>query len=146
MKDPAHASKQVAGVMLLREDGSLLMQHRDNKPGLPYADHWSIPSGRIEAGESPENCARREMLEETGYRCTDLTPFAVISGREDTGADYELHVFWSFDDGRQEIRCREGQAIQFIERARAASYPMPPFIDGVWERAIKEIIHPSVGR
>lgn len=29
---------------------------------------WEIPAGRLEPGEAPEDCARREMLEETGYR------------------------------------------------------------------------------
>ena len=28
---------------------------------------WEIPAGRLDPGESPEDCARREMLEETGY-------------------------------------------------------------------------------
>jgi len=32
-----------------------------------------IPAGTIEAGESPEESARRELLEETGYRAGELT-------------------------------------------------------------------------
>ena len=27
---------------------------------------WEMPGGRLEPGESPEDCARREFLEETG--------------------------------------------------------------------------------
>jgi len=29
---------------------------------------WEIPAGRLDAGESPERCAHRELEEETGYR------------------------------------------------------------------------------
>lgn len=28
---------------------------------------WEIPAGRLEPNEQPEDCARREMLEETGF-------------------------------------------------------------------------------
>ncbi len=33
---------------------------------------WEIPAGRIDAGETPEACARRELQEETGYRAERL--------------------------------------------------------------------------
>ncbi len=32
-----------------------------------------IPAGKLDAGESPERCARREMLEETGYEAGKIT-------------------------------------------------------------------------
>ena len=31
-----------------------------------------IPAGTLEPGEEPEACARRELEEETGYRCNEL--------------------------------------------------------------------------
>ena len=39
---------------------------------------WEIPAGRLEPGEAPEACARRELLEETGCRCTDLVKLTAI--------------------------------------------------------------------
>jgi len=39
-----------------------------------------IPSGGINKKDaSPEECARRELLEETGYSCTDLIPLCKLS-------------------------------------------------------------------
>lgn len=35
---------------------------------------WEIPAGRLEPGEAPIDCARRELLEETGCRCETLEP------------------------------------------------------------------------
>jgi 8-oxo-dGTP pyrophosphatase MutT (NUDIX family) len=35
---------------------------------------WEIPAGRVEPGESPEQAARRETLEETGWRPGGLHP------------------------------------------------------------------------
>jgi len=31
-----------------------------------------IPAGKVDSGEKPEDCARRELLEETGYRAGSL--------------------------------------------------------------------------
>lgn len=35
---------------------------------------WELPAGTLESGEPPIECARRELLEETGYRCGSIEP------------------------------------------------------------------------
>jgi 8-oxo-dGTP diphosphatase len=35
---------------------------------------WSLPKGELSPGESPEDCARRETLEESGIACKILRP------------------------------------------------------------------------
>ena len=48
--------------------GLILMQNRAllvRKPG----GYWSLPGGRLEEGEAPEDALARETLEETGIRC-----------------------------------------------------------------------------
>ncbi len=37
-----------------------------------------VPAGKLDPGESPETCARREVEEETGYRPGELTPLGWI--------------------------------------------------------------------
>ena len=39
---------------------------------------WEIPAGRLDPGESPEGCARRELKEEAGYTARAVTPLTPI--------------------------------------------------------------------
>ena len=53
---------------------------------------WEVPAGRIEAGETPEEAAARETLEETGWRPGPLT--RVGSYHPSNGSsDQVFHVF-----------------------------------------------------
>ena len=47
----------------------VLVMRRNKEPNLGL---WIAPGGKIEAGESPHETARREMLEETGFAVDDL--------------------------------------------------------------------------
>lgn len=57
---------RAAGGLVARrgEHGAeLLVVHR------PRYDDWTFPKGKVEPGESDEECAVREVEEETGLRC-----------------------------------------------------------------------------
>ena len=47
-------------------ENTLIMQLRDNKPGLRFANMWDFPGGGRENKETPEECAIREIEEEFG--------------------------------------------------------------------------------
>jgi 8-oxo-dGTP diphosphatase len=57
------------GVCLVK-NGKVLMGERLHAHG---DGTWSFPGGHLEFGESFEECARREVAEETGLQVTDLT-------------------------------------------------------------------------
>ena len=56
---------------IVEDDRILLIEHRVRESGRGY---WVPPGRRIEAGESEEQCVRREVLEETGLDL-DAAPF-----------------------------------------------------------------------
>lgn len=48
---------------IVHRDGDVLLVHR------PKYDDWTFPKGKIEDGEQDEDCALREVYEETGLEC-----------------------------------------------------------------------------
>ena len=55
------------GAVIRDADGRLLLIRRGHEPGKGL---WSIPGGKVEAGESDEDAVAREVLEETGLVVT----------------------------------------------------------------------------
>jgi len=65
--DPGTALPLVpcVGAVVHDATGRLLLIQRGH---APHQGLWSLPGGRVEAGESPEAAVEREVLEETGLR------------------------------------------------------------------------------
>ena len=64
--DPEAAEVKAAGGVVWRRAGdtiAIAIAHR------PRYDDWSLPKGKLDAGEGWEEAALREVEEETGMRC-----------------------------------------------------------------------------
>jgi ADP-ribose pyrophosphatase len=66
----------VAYIVPLLDDGRIVLI-RQYRP-IVGAEIWELPAGTIEAGESPEACARRELVEEAGYVAGSLEPLGGV--------------------------------------------------------------------
>lgn len=73
-------SKPCAGV-LVEHRGEILLIRRAIEP---WFGEWDIPGGFVDAGEHPEDGARRELLEETGL---DLPVVSLLGMWMDTYGD-----------------------------------------------------------
>ncbi len=51
-----------------------------------------IPAGRLDVGETPDTCAHRELLEETGCTCERLVPLTTILTTPGF-SDEQIHLF-----------------------------------------------------
>jgi 8-oxo-dGTP diphosphatase len=121
----------VVGVVLLRDDGAALLQHRDDIETISDPGLWVFPGGHVEEGEAPEQGAVREFEEETCYHCARLrllTRFLVPEG--------ELLFFWDTYNRRQPVECREGQALQFVPREDVGKLPRQNYLTRVWDLAL----------
>lgn len=76
----------VPGVSILcHRNGDVLIIRRGK---APYAGYWSLPGGKLEAGETPLQAAQRELLEETGVTAELGEPAGTltIDSRDERGA------------------------------------------------------------
>ncbi len=80
-----------ASVALVR-DGKVLLIKR---AFAPYQNLWTFPGGRIEPGETIEQCAQRELREELGVTIRNPRPVMVQSlGRD---GSFRLAIFATTD-------------------------------------------------
>lgn len=56
--------KVIAAIILENDKGEFLLYLRDNKPEIPFPDHWDLIGGHVEEGETPEEALVREVREE----------------------------------------------------------------------------------
>jgi ADP-ribose pyrophosphatase len=65
-----------AVVMPVDDKKRVLLVRQYRLPALKYL--WELPAGRVDAGETPLQAARRELAEETGYRARKFEKLAVF--------------------------------------------------------------------
>jgi 8-oxo-dGTP pyrophosphatase MutT (NUDIX family) len=71
MKKAPTMDRPVARVLLFDQLGRLLLLY---DPDPARGAYWYPPGGGIDPGESPEDAARRELVEEVGLDVVDLGP------------------------------------------------------------------------
>jgi len=87
-------SNGVVVVVPILTDGQILLQHA-YKHGCSK-NIWEFPAGMIDQGETPEQAAKRELLEETGYKPVKLTKLGEFFGNP-TGSDNVTYFFLAED-------------------------------------------------
>lgn len=70
-----------------QDSGNKLCLLLVKRGGHPYKDHWALPGGFLQPGETIEECALREVQEETNVLPVSLMPVGVFSepGRDPRG-------------------------------------------------------------
>lgn len=113
---------KVAGVILYRE-GRVLLQHRDDKPGLPWAGHWAIFGGQVEDGELPEAAALRELEEELELRLEG--PLELFHHRDDGNRERFIYAA-DLPVSPDALTLHEGQGMALLSLAELDTHPLVP--------------------
>ena len=102
-------SMRLTTLCYVERNGSWLMMHRTKKAQDENAGKWIGLGGHLEAGESPEDCVRREILEEAGLRVSDLRLRGVITFILPDWGDELTFLYTARTDTESLPECAEGE-------------------------------------
>ncbi len=111
MPAPEAPREAIAIAIIVDNNGRVLLQLRDNTPGLEGANMWGFFGGHLEAGETPAEALLRELQEELGWRPRHFERY----GLRDVDADgwhVTSHIFAAhLDVALDALVQTEGQAL-----------------------------------
>ncbi|MFC3207357.1 8-oxo-dGTP diphosphatase MutT [Aquamicrobium soli] len=114
----------VAACALIDADGRVLIAQRPQ--GKQLAGLWEFPGGKVEPGETPEECLIRELREEIGIetKVACLAPLTFAShSYDDFHLLMPLYVCRRFEGIAMPL---EGQKLKWVRPRQMRDYPMPP--------------------
>jgi len=92
--------------VIINKDDKILLGKRINAHG---EGTWSFPGGHLEFGESWEECAKREVLEETNLQISNLKFHAVTNDIFEEENKHYITIFMKCDFASGELQNMEPQ-------------------------------------
>jgi 8-oxo-dGTP diphosphatase len=127
MTGPGPAGKRlllVAACALVDADSRVLLAQRPE--GKQLAGLWEFPGGKVEPGETPEQCLIRELHEEIGIE-TEIPCLAPLTFASHSYDDFHLLMpLFVCRRFRGIARPKEGQGLKWLRPRQMRDYPMPP--------------------
>jgi 8-oxo-dGTP diphosphatase len=109
--------KIIAAIILENDKGEFLLYLRDNKPDIPFPDHWDLIGGHVEEGETPEEALIREVKEEIDIDLKDYTfykKYECLTG--DAYENIKYIYYGKINLPIEEITLLEGVRSQYFSR------------------------------
>lgn len=131
---------RAAMLLIVTDDGRLLLHHRDDKPGIAHPGCWAGFGGAVEEGETVEEALRREVLEETGLVIED--PRLLTEAVDVEGGGRLVSLFYirgSFSP--EQIELHEGAGVGVHSLDELDDLDVTPFV----RRAISSHLAPLIG-
>ena len=108
----------------IENDGKYLMIHRVKKKNDMNQDKWIGVGGKFEAGESPHECALREIYEECGIVPKNLRYRGIVTFVSDEYGTEYMHLFTATEyDGEVNFDCDEG-VLEWVKKEDVENLPI----------------------
>ena len=109
---------EIAQVLLFDRTGCLLIYLRDDKPEIPFPNHWDLFGGHLEDGESPEQALVREVKEELGVTLQQWQFFRRFDCAVGDAYPNVKHIYWTtIGQTARQLALHEGQRLRSITMA-----------------------------
>ncbi len=116
-------NSEAASVIFVNREGKLLLRLRDDRPDILFPGCWDLIGGAMEDGESSEDAAVRETLEELGLVLEDFLYWGDLRGI------VLIHVFLApLDVAAGALELTEGQRVEWFEPDAALRLPLVPYM------------------
>ena len=99
---------KLATLCYVKQNGKTLMLHRVKKANDIHAGKWNGLGGKLEAGESPEQCVIREVREEAGLEIVGPCYHGLLIFADFAGDDWFVWVFTAAKFSGDLIESNEG--------------------------------------
>ena len=106
----------------IERDGKYLMLHRVKKQGDMNHDKYIGVGGHFEYGESPDECLRREVLEETGMTLVNYRARGIVTFSYGEDVVEYMHLYTATADG-EPCECDEGELV-WVDIDRVCELPI----------------------
>ena len=101
----------------------MLMLYRNKKENDENAGKWVGIGGKLEDGESPEDCLLREVREECGITLSSYAFRGIVTFVSDVWGTEYMCLYTAECEGEEISDCSEGE-LHWIEKERVSSLPM----------------------
>jgi 8-oxo-dGTP diphosphatase len=135
--------KQIAMVLLFDRQCRLLIYLRDDKPDIPFPNHWDFFGGHVEAGETPEEALVREVKEEIAVELKQWVFFRRYVCTEGDAYPNIKYLYWAtIDKLAEELTLYEGQRLKAIAAEERAELRFANILGQVLEDFVRSGLWP----
>jgi len=121
MQNSQSSNKKLIAVAIIEKDGKILIARRAKKDAL--CGKWEFPGGKLEAGETLEECLKRELYEELGIHA-EVGEYFCTSTFYHKDTLFEMRAF-KVPSYKGEIQLIEHSAIAWLRPSELSQYEFP---------------------
>ncbi|MBO8127428.1 MAG: (deoxy)nucleoside triphosphate pyrophosphohydrolase [Firmicutes bacterium] len=116
-------SQKEVTAAIIEKNGKILIAQRAT--GGSEVGGWEFPGGKIEPGETPEECLARELWEEFGIK-VQVGEFFTDTIYNYGGGSIHLLAYWVHWNGKEELELRVHETVQWVEPGELLRYRLLP--------------------
>ena len=123
---------EIAAIILENNSGELFLALRDNKPGIPFPNHWDLIGGHVEEGETPEEALIREVKEELDYDLKEYSFYKKYLCQSGDVYENTKYIYKAkFNIPINEVTLLEGERPQYFKRSEIADLKFANIIKSI---------------